>query len=335
MPHRWSHRQVVQGAGAVGLGLLAGCGRWPGQAPAPERVPRIGYLDVLGADDPYAAQLWEGLRDLGYHKGQNLVVESRFADGKPEQLPLLAAELAGLNLELIAASGVTAAKAASEAAPRTPVVIVRGGGDAVGTGLIASFARPGANVTGVVTASTDLIGKWLELLGEVLPRISRVAVLSDPTNETTDAHLNALARAAAHQQVRLQYLDVDEPQVLASAFAAMDQEHAEALILVPGSRATRQRSRIAALALAHGLPAVAEWRDFTADGGLMNYGASSADLVRQAATFVDKILKGAKPADLPVERPMRFDFVINLRTAQALGLTIPPHVLLQATEVIQ
>jgi putative ABC transport system substrate-binding protein len=325
----------VQGAGVAGLGLLVGCGRLAGQPPATERVLRIGYLDILRADDPDAAELWGGLRDLGYHRGDNLVVESRCADGNPEQLPSLAAELASLNLELIAASGIVAAKAASEAAPRTPIVIVRGGGDVVGTGLIASFARPGTNVTGVVTASADYVGKWLELLIEALPPISRVAVISDPTNDTTDAHLKELARAAARQQVRLQYCDVAGPEALPAVFAAMLQEQAEALILVPGSWATLQRSRIAALALANGLPAVAEWRDFTVDGGLMNYAASSADRVQRAATLVDKILKGAKPADLPVERPMRYDFVINLKTAQALGLTIPQHVLLQATEVIQ
>jgi putative tryptophan/tyrosine transport system substrate-binding protein len=334
---RPSRRQVVQGAGAVGLGLVAGCGRWPWQAQAPPAgsVHRIGLLDQSSADDPYTLTFWEALGDLGYTEGHNLVVESRFAAGNLQQLPALAAELAASNVELIVAMGNASANAAREAAPQIPIVVARGGGDPVGAGRITSFARPGGNVTGVVTATVEIAAKWLELLKEAVPAISRVALLADHLNETTDAHLREIARAAESLQVRLQSLGLDEPEALTAAFTAMQQEHAEALVLVPGGRASLQASRIAALALAHGLPAVAEWRTFTVAGGLMSYGPSRVDLARRAASFVDRILKGAKPADLPVERPMRFDFVINATTAQALRLTIPQHVLLQATEVIQ
>jgi putative ABC transport system substrate-binding protein len=330
-----SRRRFVQGAGVAGLGLLAGCGRWPGQPPAPWSVHRIGYLDLRGADDSYAPALWESLRDLGYIEGQNLVVESRFADGNPLQLSQFAAELAALNLELVVASGTNPARAASEAAPQTPIVMARGGGDALGTGLIASLARPGGNITGVIGTGVALAGKWLELLKEALPAISRVALLSDPLNSSADGYLRELARASELLQIRLQAFDVTDPEGLAVVFSAMREEHAEALVLMGGGRVSGQRSRIAALALATRLPALAEWRDFTTAGGLLSYGPSTAELVRRAASFVDRILKGAKPADLPVEQPTTFDFVINLKTAQALGLTIPPHVLLQATEVIQ
>jgi putative ABC transport system substrate-binding protein len=336
---RLTRRQVVQGVGAVGLGLLAGCGRLPGQAqaPPPTRVHRIGLLDweQPGADGAYTPAFWEALRELGYTEGQNLVVESRFAAGNLEQLPALTAELAASNVELIVTMGNAATNAAREGAPQIPIVVARGGGDPVGAGRITSFARPGGNVTGVITATVDIAGKWLELLKGAVPTISRVALLADPLNETTDAHLRELGRAAEFLQVRLQSLDLDEPEALPAAFAAMRQEHAEALVLVPGGRASPLRARTAALALANGLPAVAEWRAFTVEGGLMSYGPSRTDMARRAASFVDRMLKGAKPADLPVERPMRFDLVINATTAQALSLTIPQHVLLQATEVIQ
>jgi putative tryptophan/tyrosine transport system substrate-binding protein len=332
-----SRRQFVQGAGLASAGLLAGCGRLPWQAQAPGRVHRIGYLDweQPSADDSDTLAFWEALRDLGYTEGQNLVVESRVAAGNLEQLPTLAAELVASNVELIVAMGNASANAAREAAPRTPIVWARGGGDPVGTGRIASYARPGGNITGVVTASVDLAGKWLDLLKETVPALSRVALLADPLNETTDVFLRELAGAAELLQIRLQFLELDDPEALTAAFSAMRQEHAEALVLVPGGRASPQRARIVALALANGLPAVTEQRRFTVAGGLMSYGPSRADMARRAAGLVDRILQGAKPADLPVEQPMRFDFVINLQTAQALGLTIPPHILAQATEVIQ
>jgi putative tryptophan/tyrosine transport system substrate-binding protein len=329
-----SRRQFVLVGGVAGLGLLAGCGRWPWQAARPVRVPRIGYLE------PASERTWfdafrAALGELGYVEGQSLSIEYRSAEGQPERLPGLATELAVSNVELVVARGSAAALAAADAAPATPIVLGSGGGDAVGTGLIASFARPGGNITGVNTASVDIAAKWLELLKEAVPTLSRVAVLSDPTPPVTSAHLTEIERAAATLGVRLQALSLGAPEELTGAFSAMQQEHAEGLVLLPGGRAGPQRSRIAALALTNGLPSVSEWREFAAGGGLLAYGTNVTDLLRRAAVFVDKILKGAKPADLPVERPMRFDFVINLKTAQALGLTIPHEILLQVTEVIQ
>ena len=332
MDARPSRRQFVQGAGVAGLGLLAGCGRLPGQAPA--QAWRIGYLNQ-SFDGPQTDGLREGLRDLGYVEGQNLVIEYRFAEGQLERLPSLAAELAASHPALIVANGSVAPRIASEAAPGMPIVIAGGGGAPIETGLIAGFAQPGGNITGVITASADIAAKWLELLRETLPTLSRVALLSDPTVNITVVHLREMERAAAILGVRLQSLNLGEPAELPDAFTAMQQGHAEGLILLPGGRAGAQRSRIAELALAQRLPAVSEWREFAEAGGLIAYGTNSANLSRRAATFVDKILKGAKPADLPVERPMRFDLVINAKTAQALGLTIPQHVLLQVTEVIQ
>jgi putative ABC transport system substrate-binding protein len=329
-----SRRQFVQGAGVAGLGLLAGCGRLPGPAPTPV-VHRIGYLDLRGSDDPERAMLWEALGELGYREGQNLLVESRLADGDLERLASFATELAAQNLELIVAAGTIPAGLASKATSQTPIVMMRG--DAVGLGpeVIASFSRPGGNLTGVVTAAADYAGKWLELLNEVLPELARVALLFDPMNDSSPAQLQVLEHAAEVLHIGLQHLTVAEPDKLAAAFSVMKEEHAGALILVPGGRATLQRAQIAALALMNQIPAMSEWPDFAASSGLMGYGASRADLIHRAATFVDRVLKGEKPADLPVERPMRFDFVINLKTAQALGLTIPQHVLLQATDVIQ
>jgi putative ABC transport system substrate-binding protein len=331
---RVSRRQVVHGAGAVGLGLLAGCGRLPWQAAQPVRVWRIGYLEP--ASEPTWFEAFRAaLVELGYVEGQNLSIENRFAEGQPERLPGLAAELAALNVELLVARGAGAALAAADAAPATPIVLGSGGGDAVGSGLIDSFARPGGNITGVNTASVDIAAKWLELLKEAVPTLSRVALLSDPTAPVTHAHLREMERAAATLGIQLQALNLGAPEEVTGAFSAMQQEHAEGLVLLPGGRAGPQRSRIAALALTNGWPAASEWREFAVSGGLLAYGTNVTDLVRRAAVFVDKILKGAKPADLPMERPMLFELVINLKTAQALGLTIPPHVLAQATQLIQ
>jgi putative ABC transport system substrate-binding protein len=279
--------------------------------------------------------LWEALGALWNREGQNLLVEYRLAEGDLERLASFATELAAQNFELIIAAGTTPAEFATKATSQTPIVIVRGDTVGLGRDVIASFARPGGNLTGVVTAAADYAGKWLELLHEVLPGLTRVAVLFDPLNDSSAAQLQVLEQGAEVLHIRLQHLTVAEADRLAAAFPAMHEEGAGALILVPGARATLQRAQVAALALANQIPAISEWPEFAANSGLMSYGANRADLLRRAATFVDRVLKGAKPADLPIERPTRFDLVINLQTAQALGLTIPQHVLLQATEIIQ
>ena len=330
--HSLTRRQLMQGASVVGLGLLAGCGRLPGQAQAP--AWRIGYLHQ-SFDGPQTDGLRQGLRDLGYVEGQNLVVEYRFAEGRLERLPALAAELVGFQPVLIAANGSIAPRVVSDAAPSMPIVISGGGGAPVELGLVAGFARPGGNITGVITASVDIAAKWLEMLREALPGLSRVALLSDPTADISVVHVREIERAAVILGVQVQSLSLGDPAELPALFATIQQAPADGLILLPGGRAGAQRSRIAELALAHHLPAVSEWREFAEAGGLMAYGADAVNLSYRAATFVDKILKGAKPADLPVERPMHFEFVINLKSAQTLGLALPQRVLLQATEIIQ
>ena len=331
MPHQLSRRQVVQGAGAVGLALLAGCGRLPGQAPPARRIARLGWLRADRAADRIEA-VTQGLRDLGYVPGQHFTVEERHADGSEERLLDFAAELVALPVDIILAAGTQAALAAKQATTTVPIVMVSS--DPVGSGLVASLARPGGNVTGVTGLAVQLAAKRLELLTAVLPGASRVAVLWNPADPPRLTEFQETQGAAEALGVRLQSLEVQEAGELAAAFAAATLEGAEALIVLGDPFTVAHRTRIVELAAQSRLPAMYRDRPFVEAGGLMGYGANPYEPYRRLATYVDKILKGARPADLPVEQPMRFDFVINATTAHALGLTIPPHVLLQATEVI-
>ena len=331
---RFGRRSFLRGGLALtSLGLLAGCGIAPSVTHRP-KVRRIGFLYSRSAGDPPIEGFRQGLRDLGYAEGRDIAIEFRFAEGQSERFPALAAELAEANVEVIVDRPADAARAAGQAAPSTPIVLAGGGGDPVGTGLIAGFARPGGNITGVSTASVDHVAKWLELLQGAVPGLSRVATLSDPRTPITAAHLREVERAAGTLRLHLQSLDLGEPDDLAPAFSVMEQGRAEGLVLLPGGRAGVQIPQIAGLAAAHGLPAIAEGREFAASGGLMAYGADEIALARRSAAFVDKVLKGTKPADLPMERPTVFEFVLNHRAARALGLTIPQSVLAQATEII-
>jgi putative ABC transport system substrate-binding protein len=302
--------------------------------PSPQ-VPRIGALSVFSATaaSRNRAAFLQGLHELGYVEGQTIVLEERWAEGKQEQLPDLAAELVRLQVEIFVAAEVLSARAARQATERIPVVIA--GGDAVGTGLITNIARPDGNLTGLATNVAELSVKWLELLKEAIPALVRVAVLADPTMPITGPALHEMQVAAPTLGVQLQALSVHEVGELEGAFAAMRREHAEALVVLPSSLANIHRARINELAAQSRLPTMWEWRDAVVDGGLMAYGPDNASLWRRAATYVDKLLKGAKPGDLPVERPMKFELVIDLKTAQALGLTIPPTLLFQADEVIR
>jgi putative tryptophan/tyrosine transport system substrate-binding protein len=342
MPHRWSRRQVVQGAGAMGLGLLAGCGRWPGQAQAPPpKVPTIGFLywSTPGASDspespePVLGELFEafrqGLAALGYVEGQTVVLEYRVPDRTEAGLREAAADLVRLPVDVLVTSGAAGARAAQAATSTIPIVFASGTAP-VGSGLVASLARPGGNVTGLANLSAELYGKRLEFLAQVVPGLQRVAFLWDGLSSVQE-----LQAAAQTLGVRLQVLETIRAVAdYEAAFAAAGAEQADALVVAGGIN-NRNSARIVSLAARARLPAMYSSSLFVRDGGLMAYGPNRLDSVRRAATYVDKILKGAKPADLPVEQPMTFDFAINLRTAQALGLTIPPHVLLQATEVIQ
>jgi putative ABC transport system substrate-binding protein len=298
-------------------------------------VPRIGVLAAfsLTAEARNRDAFRHGLHALGYVEGQTILLEERWAEGQPERLPDLAAELVQLPVALIVAGNVPAARAARQATERIPIVLASG--DAVGTGLIANMARPDGNITGLATNVGELTGKWLELLKEAVPALSHVAVLADPDMPITGLALQEMQGVAPRLGVQLHTLRVRALGELEGAFAAMNREHVDALVVVPGSVAHTHRAHINALAARNRLPTIWELRDAVVDGGLLAYGPDGASMWEHAATYVDKLLKGAKPGDLPVERPRKYELVINLKTAQELGLTIPPTLLFQADEVIR
>ncbi len=300
------------------------------------KVPRIGYLSPTSAAgamdlrDPFR----EGLRELGYVDGKNIVIEYRWAEGKYDRLSNLAAELVGLKVDLVVAISTPAAQAAKRATKTIPIVMV-GIADPIAIGLVASLARPSENITGLTFISPELTGKRLELLKEVVPRVTRVAVLANPAHPGSAPQVREAQVAAKALGVKLQLLKVRDPKDFDSAFSAMTRERAGALIVLSDAMFRAEGRRIADLAAKHRLPAIHYVKEYAEVGGLMAYGASIPDQFRRAATFVDKILKGAKPADLPVEQPTRFELVINLKTAKALGLPIPQSLLVRADQVIQ
>jgi putative ABC transport system substrate-binding protein len=339
--YRPSRRRFVQGAGVAGLALVAGCGWPPGQARQSARVPRIGLL-VGGPSSarPQAIEVFrQGMRDRGYVEGQNIAFEVRDPGGPgpgPSGYQQLTEELVRLPVDVIVTSSTVAARIARDTTDVIPIVMARSGVDPVSVGLVESLARPGGNVTGLTAITQELSGKRLELLRETVPSLTRVAALWNPAVPEKVVEFREVQVAARTLGVEVQSLEIRAPGELDGAFQAAQREHAHALITLEDSLTVRLVQRIADLAVENGLPTISESRDWVeGNGGLMAYGVNVAEMWQRAASYVDKILKGASPADLPVERPMRFDFVINLRTARALGLTIPPHVLLQATEVIQ
>ena len=310
------------------------------EAPPAGKVHRIGWLrpgnPLVGRANVEAFQ--QGLRDLGYVEGQNFVMENRWAEGQYERFPDLAAELVRLQVDVIAAVSAPAVLAAKHATQTIPIVMV-GVGDPVRQGLVASLARPGGNVTGLtILTGPELWGKRLELLKEAVPSISRVGFLNDASNPfggNRALRLNVLETVSQAQGWTFQDLKVRERDELDSVLAAMSKEPDSALIVTAEALWVSHRSLITELVARHRLPAMYELRDFVDAGGLMSYGVSYLDLFRRAATYVDKILKGTKPVDLPVEQPMKFELVLNLKTAQALGITFPPTLLLQADEVLR
>jgi putative ABC transport system substrate-binding protein len=305
---------------------------------AREKVPLVGYLNSGSPSDPIRQRRLEafrqGLRELGYVDGQNIAIASRWAEEKYERYPALAADLVRLPVDVIVAQSGALTKAAQEATRTIPIVMLHVN-DPVGSGLVASLAHPGGNVTGLTIMSPDLVGKQLQLLTEVVPTVSRVAVLLQPDNPASARQLREAEAAARALGVQLHTLEARNPQEIDSAFAAMTREGVGALLILPDSIFGTQRRQIAELAVQRRLPAIFITRDFAEAGGLMAYSANFLDLERRAATYVHKILKGAKPADLPIEQPTKFELVINLKTSQALGITIPPMLLFQADEVIQ
>jgi putative ABC transport system substrate-binding protein len=307
------------------------------QTQQPTIVHRIG---LLSAGSPLSSRanveaFQQGLRDLGYVEGQHLAIEYRYAEGKAERLPELAAELVRLQVEVIVAGGSSAIRAAQHAT-RTIPIVMGGTADAVASGFVASLTRPGGNITGLHDLGAEISGKRLELLKETVPHSARIAVLANPAASHYEPRMHTLTVAARALGVHLHAVEVRRADELDTAFAAMTREGADALIvledtlLLPGLR-----GRTVDLAAKHRLPAMYDRRQVVEAGGLMAYGPPIPENFRRAATYVDKILKGAKPADLPVEQPIKFELVINLKTAQTLGLTIPPALLFQADEVIR
>jgi putative ABC transport system substrate-binding protein len=327
-------RRAVLGTLAAGL-VTAPLAAW---AQPGAKIARIGYL-TTGGSAPFIAReaFGRGLRDLGYVEGRNLVIEYRDAQGKPERLPALAAELVALKVDVIVAGNTPGALAARQATRTLPIVFATSG-DPVGRGLVTSLARPAGNVTGLSTFGRDLDGKRLEHLKQAAPRVSRVAVLLQPdaldegTGEDRRKRAEVAGRALG---VRLQFVEARSAGDFDRAFSDMIGAHAGALAVLGSSMFLNERTRVVDLAAKNRLPAVYTTRAFVDAGGLMSYGPDLPDLFRRAATYVDKILKGARPADLPVEQPTKFELVINLKTARALGLTVPQSLLLRADKVIE
>ncbi len=296
-----------------------------------QRIPRIGYLFV-GLQPP--KEFLQALGKLGYVNGKNIAFEYRAAEGREERLPALAAELVKLNVDVIVAPGVLPALAAKEATKSIPVIYT-GGADPVAAGLVDSVARPGGNVTAITELSVELTGKRLGLLRETLPKISAVAVLVRGNAAPTRSRLTEIETVAKALGLRLQILEVSGSNDFDKVFSPIIKERVGALIEVPNSLFHANRERIVNLANKKRLPTNFHSRDFVEAGGLMCYGESDAETLRRVVIYVDKILKGTKPADLPVEMPMRFEFVVNLKTAKQIGLTIPPNVLVRAQKVIR
>jgi ABC-type uncharacterized transport system substrate-binding protein len=318
----------------ITVGLLAA--PLAAEAQPAGKVPRIGFLSPASSTSaPHILEAFrQGLRDFGYVEGQNIVVEYRWAEGGAERLPVLAAELVSLKVDVIVASGTPAPLAAKNATKTIPIVMASAG-DPVGAGLVASLARPGGNVTGQSTLTPDLGRKRLQLVKELLPGVSRVAVLWNAANPYTVLLVREIEAAARTLKVQIQSLEVRGPDDFENVLPTAISGRAGALAVVDDPLTVSYRTRIVSFASQHRLPAIYGFREFAEAGGLMAFGANLADLYRRAPIYVDKILKGAKPADLPVEQPTKFELVINLKTAKALGLTIPPSLLQRADQVIE
>jgi ABC-type uncharacterized transport system substrate-binding protein len=310
--------------------------RSPLAAAQPDRkMPRVGYLALTSAGQPGHIFFRQGLEQLGYVEGQNIALLERFADGNESRLPALAAELVRDNLDVIVAVSPPSIRAAREATRSVPIVMITGD-DPVRSGYVASLARPGGNATGVTFLTVDLFAKQMELLKQLVPNVKRVAILWDQAMPSTTQDLIDVQADAKLLGLELQILEArGAPGDYESAFAAMSAERVEALVIVGSPTFIQDRSRIISLAATHRLPAIYSLKDDVQAGGLVSYGTGQAETIRLAVRYVDRILKGAKPADLPVERPTKFELVINLKTAKAVGIEIPPIVLARADEVIE
>jgi putative ABC transport system substrate-binding protein len=306
------------------------------EAQQPTKVPRIGFL-IAAPSSSVSARLEafrQGLRELGYVEGKNIVIEWRSAEGKADLLPVLAAELVRLKVEVIVTAGPIPTRAAKEATSTIPIVMAYDD-DPVGNGFVASLARPGGNITGLSALAPELSGKRLELLREIVPKLSSVAVLGTSTQPGYTQVLRETELAGGALKVKLQYLDVLDPKDIETAFRAAGKGPDDAVLTMTSPILYAQRAQLADRAVKSRLPAIYHQSQFVEDGGLISYGVSFTDMDRRAATYVDKILKGRKPADLPVEQPIKFELIINLKAANQIGLTIPQSVLYRADKVIK
>ena len=325
------------GLGIVGiivtlaLGLLTPL---TADAQTPAKIPHIGIIAEWPEDSPYYGIFRQGLRELGYMEGQNIALEWRITEGKLDRLADMATELVRLKMDIIVTAGTPATRAAMQATTTIPIIMVSVG-DPLRTGLVASLARPGGNVTGSSLLGPELSPKRLQLLKETLPTASRVAFLWNPTNPSNVLHFEDIQAGARALGVTLHSVEVSSPNEFTSAFAAMMRERPDALIMTADGMHQQHVGQIIDFAAEHRLPVMSNLKENVVAGALMSYGASLLDLYRRATLYVDKILKGAKPGDLPVQQPMQFELVINLKTAKSLCLTIPPTLLFQADEVIQ
>jgi len=306
------------------------------EAQQPTKIPRIGYLSATHRSSVSARTeaLRQGLRELGYVEGKNIIIEYRFADGRLDQVPQNAAELVRLRVDVIVTAGPTDTRAAKEATATIPIVMAFDS-DPVGNGFVASLARPGGNITGLSTLAPEISGKQLELLKEIVPRLSLVAVLGTSTEPGNAQALREVEVAAGAFGVHLQHLDVRDSKDIETAFRAANKGRADAILMLNSPVLNPHRTQVVNLAVKSRLPVIYGQPEFVEAGGLMTYSVSFTDLFRRAATYVDKILKGTKPADLPVEQPKKFEFIINLKAAKQIGLTIPPNVLARADRVIK
>jgi putative ABC transport system substrate-binding protein len=327
---------LKQNLGWLVLGTVLSVVSFPAQAQEPRKVSRIGYLSgtsfAVNAARIEAFRL--GLRELGYTEGKNLLIEWRYAEGKLERLPALATELVRLKVDVIVASAPPPIRAAKQATATIPIVMAYDD-DPVGNGFVASLAHPGGNITGLATLAPELSGKQLELLRDIVPRLSRVAVLGNATRPGSPQSLREMNLSADAIGVQLQYLEIQAPTDIEAAFRAASKERADGVLVMQTPLLITQRRRVADIAITMRLPTIYARPEYVEDGGLISYATSFNDLSRRSAIYVDRILKGAKPADLPVEQPTKFELVINLKAAKQIGLTIPPNVLARADKVIK
>ena len=319
---------------ALGAMLLAVC--FPAQAQQPTRIPHIGILTTFSPSVVSARieGFRQGLRELGYVEGKNIVIEWRSAGGNNDRLPVLAAELAGLKVDVIVSPGPTATRAFKEATSTIPIVMAQDT-DPVGSGFVASLARPGGNITGLATLAPEMGGKQLELLKEIVPKLSRVAVIGNSTIPGDAQALRETVLAAGAYEIYLRYLDVMDTKDLEATFRVAAKGRADGLLVLGNPYLNAQRKQVVDLAVKHRLPATYTRPEYIDAGGLMYYGTNYPDLFRRAAYYVDKILKGAKPADLPIEQPKKFELIVNLKAAKQIGLTISPNVLARADRVLK